>query len=134
MKPRFAKDDRGAIMLIAVFIAIFAVALLYYLIGISGTVLFREKFQDAADAAVLSSAIMHARAMNAIVLVNIIMAAVLSVLVTVKLIETVAIIGIGIASMLAWASFGASLLAIPPLHTVQSSMETAYNTLREPIF
>jgi hypothetical protein len=129
-----SSDERGAIMLIAVFIAIFAVGLLYYLIGISATVLFREKVQDAADAAVLSSAIMHARAMNLIVLINIIMAAILSVLVTVKLIETLAIVGTGLAAGLACVTAGASLVAIPPLNTVRSSMQTAYEDLRDPIF
>jgi len=134
MTHKLHRDQRGAIMLIAVFVAIFAVALLYYLIGISGTVLFREKLQDAADATALSSAIMHARAMNLIVLINIIMAAILSVLVTVKLIETLAIIGVGFAAALAWGTAGASLVAIPPLKTVQSSMQTAYETLRGPVF
>ena len=128
-----ACDERGAIMLIAVFVAIFVVGLLYYLIGVSGAVLFREKLQDAADSAVLSSAILHARAMNVIVLINIIMAAVLSVLVTVKLIQTLAIIGMGIAAALSWITMGSSLLAIPPLKTVESSMDTVYSTLQGPI-
>ena len=56
-----ARNNRGAIMLIAVFFAIFAVGLLYYLIGISSSVLYREKIQDAADSAALSAAVMHAR-------------------------------------------------------------------------
>ncbi len=127
-------DDRGAIMLIAVFFAIFAVALLYYLMGISSSVLLREKLQDAADSAALSTAIIHARGMNLIVLINIVMAAILSVLVTIKLLETLAIIGIGFAAALAWCTFGATLVAIPPLQAVQSSMNTAYGNLQPPIF
>lgn len=130
----FVRDDRGAIMLIAVFLAIFGVGLLYYLIGVSASVLFREKMQDAADAAVLSTAIVHARGMNLIVLVNIIMAALLSVLVTVKLIETLAIIGVGIALGLSWVTMGGSLVAIPPLNTVRSSMQEVYETLKPDVF
>jgi hypothetical protein len=127
------RDDRGAIMLIAVFFAIFAVSLLYYLIGISSSVLYREKLQDAADSAALSAAIMHARAMNLIVLINIIMAALLSVLVTLKMVETLAIIGTVLAAALAWFTAGASLSAIPPLNTVRTSMNEAYSSLQPPI-
>ena len=129
-----ARNNRGAIMLIAVFFAIFAVGLLYYLIGISSSVLYREKIQDAADSAALSAAVMHARAMNLLVLINIIMAALLSVLVTLKLLETLAIIGIVLAAAAAWFTAGASLSAIPPLNTVRSSMSNAYSKLKSPIF
>ena len=128
------RNSRGAIMLIAVFFAIFAVGLLYYLVGISSSVLYREKFQDAADSGALSAAVMHARAMNLIVLINIIMAALLSVLVTLKLLETLAIIGIALAAAAAWFTAGASLVAIPPLNTVRSSMSSAYSELQSPIF
>jgi len=131
---RLRSDERVAIMLIAVFMAIFLVGLLYYMIGISQALLFREKFQDSADAAVLSTAIFHARAMNLLVFINIIMAAILSVLVTVKLLETLAIIGIGIAAALAWATFGATLVAIPPLNTLRTTMNEIYTNLHDPVF
>ncbi len=121
-------------MLIAVFVAIFLVGILYYVIGISETLLLREKAQDAADAAVLSSAVMHARAMNVIVFINIIMAAVLSVLVTVKLLETLAIIGIGIAVASAWYSAGVSLSAVPPLNSLRSEMQLLYSDLKDPVY
>jgi hypothetical protein len=127
------RDDRGAIMLIAVFFAVFAVALLYYLVGIGNSVLFREKLQDAADSAVLSGAIMRARGMNLIVLINIVMAALLSVLVTIKLLETLAMIGMAIAAALAWCTFGGTLIAIPPLNSVRSSTKAAYDALQTPV-
>ena len=131
---RFDSDDRGAVMLIALFFAMFAVALLFYAIGIGHAVLFREKFQDAADAAALSSAVMHARAMNLIVLVNLVMAAILSVLVTIKLVEALCIIGMAVAFGLAWITFGATLAFIPPLQAIDSTMDSQFQALREPIF
>lgn len=56
-------DECGAVMLIAVFCAIFAVSMLCLAIGAGETVLFREHLQDAADSAALSGAITHARIM-----------------------------------------------------------------------
>jgi len=134
MRGQIRSDERGAIMLIAVFMAVFVVALLYYLIGISQTLMFREKFQDAADSAALSGAVIHARGMNLIVLINIVMAALLSVLVTVKLIETLAIIGLAIAAAAAWFTGGGSLVAVEPLTALRNNMHDIYDTLKGPIF
>jgi len=134
MPSRGRSDDRGAIMVIALFLAVFAVAILYSLIGTAETVLFRERLQDAADSAALSSAVMHARSMNLLVLINLLMAALLAVLVTIKLIESIAIIGAIVAAALAWFTGGASLSAIPPLQQVQSRMHDAYDEVKDPIY
>lgn len=133
-QQRLHSDDRGAIMLIALFCAVFAVALLFYAIGIGHAVLFREKFQDASDAAALSSAVMYARAMNLIVLINLVMAAILSVLVTIKLVEALCIIGMAVAFGLAWVTFGATLAFIPPLQAINGTLESTFEELRKPVF
>jgi hypothetical protein len=69
------------------------VGLLWYLAGIGDAILQRERLQEAADAVAFSSAALHARGMNMVVLVNLIMACVLGVRVTLKAVE----IGLGIA-------------------------------------
>lgn len=127
-------DDRGAIMVIAVFFAIFGVAMLYLAIGAGESVLFREHVQDAADSAALTGAIAHARMMNLLVLINVIMAALLAILVAIKTIESLATIGIAVAGGLAFITAGASLAAIPPLAALRSSMSTAYDAAKTPIF
>jgi hypothetical protein len=119
--------------LICVFLAVFAVAMLYSLIGTAEVVFFRERMQDAADSAALSSAIMHARTMNFIVLVNIVMAALLAILIALKLVEGLCIIGMVIAAALAWPSMGATLVAIPPLRMLQATIQTSYENLKPPI-
>ncbi len=129
-----ALNDRGAIMLMAVFFAIFGVAILYYMIGMSQAVLFRERMQDAADATALSDAIANARGMNFIVLINIVMAALLAILVTLKLVEGLAILGIFIAAALAWPTFGATLSAIPPLRGIQTAMSDLYDATKPPVY
>jgi hypothetical protein len=130
----FENDDRGAILLIAVFFAVFAVAILYSLIGTAEAVSFREGLQDRADRTALSASIMHARAMNLIVLINIIMAAVLAILVALKLVELLAIVGMIIAAGLAWITFGATLAAIPPLKSLQQTMSQVYGKLKDPVY
>ncbi len=127
-------DDRGAIMVLALFLAVFAIAILYTVVGTVETVLFRERLQDSADSAALSSAVMHARSMNLLVLINLVMAALLAVLVTIKLIESIAILGIIVAGALAWLTGGATLSAIPPLKSVQGQMHEAYEEVKDPIY
>lgn len=126
-------DQRGAMLVIATFFAIFAVAILYTLVGVAETLFIRERLQDAADATALSGAIAHARSMNFLVLVNIVMAALMAILVTIKLVEGVAIVGIAIAAALAWPTAGASLAAIPPLKAAQANMQELYSSLEGPI-
>ncbi len=127
-------DERGAITVIAVFLAIFAIAILYTVVGTAEVILARERLQDAADVAALSSAVMHARSMNLLVLINLVMAALLAVLVTIKLVESLAIIGIAIAGALAWPTAGATLAAIPPLQSVQQTMHSTYGDVKDPVY
>jgi hypothetical protein len=137
MRPRRLRslelDEHGAMLVIATFFAIFAVAILYTLLGVAQTLVVRERLQDAADATALSGAIAHARSMNFLVLVNIVMAALMAILVTIKVVEGLTIVGIAIAAALAWPTAGASLAAIPPLKVAQTNMQTLYSTLEGPI-
>ena len=127
-------DDRGAIMIIALCFAVFGVAILYLAVGAAESVLFREHLQDAADSAALSGAITNARIMNVLVLINMVMVALLAILVTLKLVEGIAIVGMAIAAGLAWCTFGASLVAIPPLSALRTSMSTIYDSVKPLVF
>lgn len=62
-------------MVMGIFMAAMLVGLIYYVWGIGGSLLFRERMQDAADASAFSAAVIHARGMNILVLLNITMAA-----------------------------------------------------------
>lgn len=126
-------DERGAVMVMAVFMAIFLVAILYYTVGIAESIVHAEALQDAADAGTLSAAIMHARGMNFIVLLNIVMAAIMAILIVIRLVEGLAIIGMAVAAALSWVTFGASATLIPVLNSVRTAMHEAYETLEPPI-
>ncbi len=126
-------DERGAIMLLGLFFAIFGAAIVYSVVGVSQALLYRQGLQDGADAGALSAAVMEARLMNAIVLVNILMSAILSVLVALKLVELLAIMGMMLATALAYPTFGASLAAIPVLTPIQQNVHSLHDQLEDPI-
>jgi len=128
------EDNRGAIMVMALFFAVFLVSLLYCIVGTAQAAFQREHLQDAVDGAVLSGAVLDAQAMNLIVLLNIVMAALLAILVALKAVELLCLLGIGIALVAAYFSFGASLAVIPPLNTVRQTVVNLHKTLKDPIY
>jgi hypothetical protein len=82
-----ARSQHGAVMVMGVFMAVILVGIIYYVMGIGETIVYRERMQDAADSGAFAAAVMHARGMNILALLNNIMAAVLSVLVALKVVE-----------------------------------------------
>jgi hypothetical protein len=77
-------DQRGAILVMGIFMCACLVSILWYLAGIGDAVLFRERMQEAADATAYTAAVLHARGMNLLVMMNLIMACVLAVRVALK--------------------------------------------------
>lgn len=71
--PSLLSDERGATMVMGVFMAAMLVGMIYYVWGIGGMVIHRERLQDAADTAVFGAAVIEARGMNLIALMNVIM-------------------------------------------------------------
>jgi hypothetical protein len=72
-------------MVMGIFLACLLVGLLYYLAGLGQAILFRERMQDAADSAALAGAVLAARGMNVIALLNTYMAATLVVILSLSL-------------------------------------------------
>jgi hypothetical protein len=128
-----ARDEQGAILLLAVFMGVFMAGILFYAVGIGETVLYREGMQDAADSGALAAATTHARGMNLIVLINQIMAALLGILVVFRLIEMLATLAIGVCLAIAFFTGGGSTAAIPPLEVVRSGAHDAYTALDTPV-
>lgn len=134
MAHKMLADDRGAVMLVAVFMAVFGVAMVYYVVGIAEAVMYRQYLQDSVDAGSLSSAIMFARGMNLIVLLNLIMAGLLSILVMLRAVEGVAIVGMVIAVAMAWFTGGATLAAVGPFEMIRSQVNSIYGVLQPVVF
>lgn len=132
MAERTLKDDRGAIMILGVFLAIFMTGALFYMSGIAAALALRDRLQDSADAAVFGAAVLHARGMNLLVLMNQTMAALLAVLVGLRLVEMLAMLGMAIAGGLSFIA-PAAAAAIAPLQTVKQTAHSAYETLDRPV-
>lgn len=122
-------------MVIAVFMAMVAIGALYYLVGLGDALLAQERMQDAADATAFSSAVIHARGMNLLALLNIIMATVLAVLVLIAILASLLNTG---AKVLAFAAiFNPALLAGAAtlkemgatVSTVEAGVKPAVNTV-----
>ncbi|MBL8608230.1 MAG: hypothetical protein JNL38_12980 [Myxococcales bacterium] len=74
-----AADRRGAVLLMAVFMACFLAGCLWFLIGIGDALAFREEAQASADAVAFSAAAVHARAMNLVCMLNLVLVAIVAV-------------------------------------------------------
>jgi hypothetical protein len=109
-RPREARelagDQGGAIVIVGTFMAIFLTAALFFIMGTGEAIVYRERVQDAADAVAFSGAGVHARGMNLIVLINIIMAAILAVLVALKMLQAMTLILTTVACIICAIPFG----------------------------
>ncbi|MFO8072087.1 MAG: hypothetical protein R6V85_09455 [Polyangia bacterium] len=109
------EQDGGAVMVISVFVALFMVGLFYHLLGVGLAALEQQIVQDGADAVAFSNATAKARGMNLLALINLVMAAALSVMValrTLQAILSVAIAAVGVACIV---TQGAACGAMAPL-------------------
>lgn len=96
-------DQSGAIMVVGVFISAVLAGAVFFIIGTGDAIVYRQRVQDAADAITYTSAGFHARGMNIIVLINLVMAALLGVLIMMRML----IVMLGIAITLCAACIAA---------------------------
>ena len=69
--PRsLARNQDGAVLVIGVFAAAFLVGTVYFVLGAGDAIEHRAVMQDAADTGSYTMAVLHARAMNMIALLN----------------------------------------------------------------
>ena len=66
-------DQRGAIMIMGLFMATMIIGAMWYMKGIGDAIVFRDRMQESADHVVFSAAAVHARGMNLISIINIVM-------------------------------------------------------------
>ncbi len=127
-------DERGAVLVMAVFMSVFLVGMLYFVVGIGEALFRREGLGDAADAAAFAAAILHARGMNLIAFINLVMAALLAVLVAIRVVQAVCVLGIAVCVALAYPTYGASLNYVPTLGQRAKYFGDLFEQLKDPIF
>lgn len=84
--------QRGTVLLSCLFLVMLLVAALWMLIGVGETLRAREKMQDAADAAAFTSAVFHAKGMNLVAFINVLMALLIAILIIIRLAQSVLVI------------------------------------------
>lgn len=119
-------------MIIGVLMAIFLVAIVYYVVGIGEAVLYRERMQDASDAAALSASLLHARGMNFIVLINLLMAALVAILLILNVILTLIRVAIIAATLASFVSMGGTATLIVFLGQLHQGVQAVYEWV-EPV-
>ncbi|MBI5512387.1 MAG: hypothetical protein HY909_01385 [Deltaproteobacteria bacterium] len=115
------EDDSGAIMVIGVFMAALVTGFLYYIVGIANTIIYRERMQDAADAIAFSGAVMHARGMNLIALINIIMGLLMAIWMVLRIVQTALLAAIVVCGL------GACIPAVPALVAAERIVDQIQN-------
>lgn len=115
-------DERGATMVMGLFMAVFLVGMLYYIVGLGDAIAYRERMQDTSDAGAFTAAVVNSRGMNLIVLLNMVMAAVMAILLSLKVIETVVTVAMGISTAMGALCFGCTAPAISFLNTLRQTV------------
>jgi len=98
----FRNDQRGAVMVMGIFMCCIVVGALWYVAGIGDAIVLRERSQEIADAGAFSGATLHARGMNLIVLLNLVMACILGIRVALKAIQLVLVILGALFTAIGW--------------------------------
>lgn len=83
-------DQRGAIMIMGLFMATMIIGAMWYMKGIGDAIVFRDRMQESADHVVFSSAAVHARGMNLISVINLVMYALTVIHVVIAVLKNMA--------------------------------------------
>ena len=83
-RVRGLRGDGGATMIIGTWMGLGLIGAIWYMLGVQDAVLRRDHAQEAADSIAFAGAVMHARGMNLIAAVNLVMMVLVVVLLLVK--------------------------------------------------
>jgi hypothetical protein len=135
---KFSSDRRGAMSLIGCFMALFLTGAIWYVVGVADSMMYRERVQDGADAVAFAGAVYHARGMNIIVTLNILMAALLGLVVLARLLrflnDTANVISCGCTAVPFIGAVCGSICSVTssargPLRTLETNLTNLYNRL-----
>lgn len=112
------RDQRGAIMVMGLASACLLIGALWFLIGVADTILWRDRMQEAVDAAAFSSATIHARGMNFVAAINLVLLALVTIHVTLGIVADA-------------LSIVAAICLIPPLDPAAPIVYRAATAVRK---
>jgi hypothetical protein len=83
-------------MLMSLFMGLFAIGTLYYVLGVGDAILYRRLMQDGADAGAHAASVMGAKGMNLHSLLNVVMAVTAGILLVIRSVEVLLEITLGV--------------------------------------
>ena len=96
---RLRRECGGAVLVAGIAMGLLMVGALWNIVSVGDAIIWRERAQDAADAAAFESAVWNARGMNVVVFLNIVMSAAMAILVVLRGVEIL----MGALTVAAWA-------------------------------
>jgi hypothetical protein len=120
----FKDDTRGAVMFVGVFFACFLIGSLWFMIGIGDAIVFRERAQEAADASAFGSAVIHAKGMNIIVFINLLIMVIVGIYLIMCLIVDVLLLAAAIAAIVPFIGWAAAVALFNAARTVDGFAKT----------
>jgi hypothetical protein len=127
-------DNRGTIMVIAIFMSACLVGCIWYMFGLGEAMVYRQQLRAAADATAFGSAVVHAIGMNIVVMLNIAMAVALSILLALQIIFIIGIVLTLFALLLEIPSFGGDTPITLGLIEFDTDMYEVISEVQEPVF
>jgi hypothetical protein len=133
-RPNLLRDERGNVVVIAVFMSACLVGCLWYMFGLGEAMIYRQQLRAAADATAFGSAVLDAVGMNIVSMLNIAMAVALSVLLLLQIIFLVGVVLTLFALLLEIPTFGGDSPISAGLIEFDSDMYDAISEVQEPVF
>jgi len=118
-RPGLGSDTRGAVLVVGIVMGALLVGALWHIASVGDAIVWRERIQDAADASAFENAVWHARGMNVLAAINIVMSMVLAVLVVWR----IALFMVGVALLVSGVFCVLSLGAECPVTAVLADIE-----------
>ena len=130
-RPSLLADKSGAVLLMGLFMCVFLVGMLYYLVGLTDNILFREHMQDASDTGAFAAAVTNARGMNLIVLLNLIMAIVVAIVIMLRIVQLIITAAFAIAAVVGIFCGGCTAPAVAWLKSAESAVRNITNRVED---
>ncbi len=136
---RLGTDSRGVATVTGAMQAVVLVGGLYAMMSVGDAAVLSERVQSGADSGAFAEVTMHARGLNFIGLVNIVMSAMMAILAALQAIIDLTTLAIAIASAICagcgpWCGFCCGICpAISPLQSVRSTVQSIKNAVERPI-
>ncbi|MCP4198839.1 MAG: hypothetical protein GY762_16970 [Proteobacteria bacterium] len=127
-------NNGGAVLVMALFVAVGLVGLVYHVSGVGEAALEQQTMQDAADATVFSAATVNARGMNILALLNLIMVACLTILIALRLVQALLIAAtatLAVCCAIPIPGAQACCGAVYPLYEIQDTVDTIADEYEE---